>query len=295
MHVTNNVNDTPNVALDEEEMSSRTLPWTPYDVGRPTPAVILLVDHRTASRAAIDWGMRASRALTAELHVVVAIERDALATATMRALRDLASAHRFDVTLRRGGLRTVGILAARELSPSLIIVGAGVEAASVCSLVDHLGIPVLVSRAATPSGGVVAASDMERLGFPVLTIARDYARLLERPITFVHNASPPSPVSGLAESSYATTFTLEEDVAATKASRLEQLAGTARDGDAIVTRSPRTVEAILQLARERDADIVSVGHQHRSWLSCMMGSGVTERLIARCDRSVLVIPVGACA
>ena len=274
------------------------LPWRPYEPSRNPPVVMLLLDDRSASRAALQWGQEAAKALGAELSFVFAIPsppyigRSPLTPSLLARLRGMSPTGHFDVELHRGNLRQVGIEMARTKSPALVVVGstAGTEA---CSLVDELHVPVLVARDAPTGGPILAASDMEHLEYPVLATAREYAQALERKITFFHNAHLPSFSTSetMASFDYASTFALQEQVVEAKSACLRKLAGDAPNVDTFVARAPRTVNAILELARQSDADIVSVGHQRRSRLGRLLGQRVAERLVRRCKRSVLVVPL----
>jgi nucleotide-binding universal stress UspA family protein len=179
-------------------------------------------------------------------------------------------------------------------APAVIVVDSALGAAEARRLVDKLDRPVLIARDARPNGELLAASDMSDAQFPVLARARCYARALERDITFFHNAKPMSvfvadPMSG--GTSYASMLQMQEDVAAAKSAQLRNLAKTGRHAAAFVARAANTIDALLDLATERDADVIVVGHRPRSGIRRLLGRSTAERVIGRSGRSVLVVPV----
>jgi nucleotide-binding universal stress UspA family protein len=133
---------------------------------------------------------------------------------------------------------------------------------------------------------------MESSQFPVLARARTFARAFDRDVTFFHNVTPVStfvadPIGGGA--SYAQVFQLQSEIAATRQAELRAFAG--RHVESIVVRAGNTVEAILDFARARNADMIVVGHRTRSWFWRLLSRGLARDVIERSRRSVLVVPL----
>lgn len=262
---------------------------------------MLLLDGRAPSHTTIQRAARLSDALHARLHVVISIGRlppyqpALFVSQVIGILRACSPSGGFGVEVIDEPLEDRGFEIAREDTPGLVIVEPRIGAAKACQLADRLGAPVLVARGARLTGEVIAASDMRRARFPVLSVARDYARALDRKIVYFHNAKPlpePSHDPVVGSSTYAGMLALQDNVAEAKSARLTRLATTGEDVVSIVARTRSTVDAVLELARERDADIVVVGHRPRPWFSRLLGQGTTERIIERSRRSVLIVPVG---
>jgi nucleotide-binding universal stress UspA family protein len=280
--------------------SIHELAWSPY-TKEDAPVVLLLLDHRSASRATIQRAVRFADGLRGSLHVALTIpNRSArsrpmvVVSYVMDLLRSLRPRLGFDLEIVRDPITERAIAIARDLSPAVIVVDSALGAAEARRLVDKLDRPVLIARDARPNGELLAASDMSDAQFPVLARARSYARALERDITFFHNAKPMSvfvadPMSG--GTSYASMLQMQEDVAAAKSAQLRNLAKTGRHAAAFVARAANTIDALLDLATERDADVIVVGHRPRSGIRRLLGRSTAERVIGRSGRSVLVVPV----
>ena len=60
----------------------------------------------------------------------------------------------------------------------------------------------------------------------------------------------------------------------------------------LLSRRPEsgTADELLARARERDDDVVVVGHPPSSWLTRLTGDRTAERVVRRCARSVMVVP-----
>lgn len=263
--------------------------------------VVLLLDHRNASSIAIRRAAAMSDGLEAKLHVVLSIPE---ATASRhpalvaRNVADLLSASAprrgYELEVVKGSIVELGAEIARDEDAALVVVGPRFGAKEACRLADELGVSVLVARDARRGGDWIAASDMLHLTYPVLSTARELSRALERDLLFFHNARPVpvfvgDPMVGAA--TYAGMLALQDDAAAAKRSRLQHLAATEGRLDSIVGRGASTVDAVLDLARTRDADLVAVGHHRRSWLERLLGRGTAEKIVERSRRSVLIVPL----
>ncbi len=276
------------------------LSWSPYERTERERLVVLLIDHRAVTWNAIERASRMSDALCGRLHVVLAIPRETTGTAPTLILGDVTERLRaraprggFELEVTHESIAEHGFEVAREESAALVVVDAHFGAKQACHLADRLGVPVLVARDFRSGGEWIAASDLRHLRLPVLATARDLAHAVDREVLYFHNVKPlrmfvGDPMAGPA--SYAGMFDLQDDVVAAKRARLEHLAYVDRS-HGLVTLAANTTEALLDLARDRDADMIVVGHRPRTWFSRMFARGTTERLVARSRRSVMVVPL----
>lgn len=272
--------------------------------GTAGPTVTVVLDHDSSSRVAVERAAELAEAMHGTLHVLLAISHDVvddrpeLVRAGVRGLLEGLPSHvPHELEVVRGTAAQRGIQIARIRCPVLIVVDSGYGASEACRMADELAIPVLVARQARPDGGVVAASDLRHPRYPVLSQASHLADALERDVMFFHNATLPAPfaLDPLAgPASYTAALAHRDGVVASRRARLRDLATRpARRARACVARQPNTADAILDVARDRDPDVVVVGHRPRSWLQWLMRRGrITARVVARCRRSVLIVPLG---
>jgi nucleotide-binding universal stress UspA family protein len=158
------------------------------------------------------------------------------------------------------------------------------------TVVRDLEIPVLVARAMRPGAAVVAGTDLLRDGYPVVRQGAVLAAQLHGPLTCVHNV-PPMTNAGLARSMPQPPPAPTSAELEAWQHRLDTLVHeVVADSDSVVTNRSSTADAILEVARARDADVVVVGAHARSWLDRLVGDSVASRVVERADRSVLVVP-----
>jgi nucleotide-binding universal stress UspA family protein len=267
----------------------------------PARLVALLIDHRTATWIAIQRACRMSDALEARLHVVLAIPRGTGTSHPVHVVSHVADLLRtrsprrgHELEVVHGKLAEVGFEIARDESAVIVVVDSRFGAKKAGRLAHGLGIPVLVARDARADGDWIAASDMQHREYPVLSTARDLTRALDRELIYFHNARPLPVCVGdpmMAATTYAEMLKLQDDVATAKRARLDRLAGADAHVHSIVTRAGTMIEGLLDLARDRDADVVVVGHSPRSWWQRLLGRGTTERLVEQARRSVLIVPL----
>lgn len=246
--------------------------------------VLLLLDHAAASSCAIERAVSMSTALDAHLHVAITIPIETATAHPMLAVRHtlyLLGKHRvprgtsFEVA--RGELASLASTVARDERADLVVVHPRFGAKHACGLADLLRKPVLVARPARKTGEWIAASDMRRLLLPVFSTVRGLAERLDRRVVYFHNA------------------TLRRDwTVDAKRARLRDLAMD-RDDRYVVTHAGDTVSALLHVARNRDADVIAIGHRWHSWLARFVGTDTTEAIVENSIRSVLVVPVDGVA
>ncbi len=282
-----------------EPSRSQDHPWAPYASELPVSVVVLLLDHRAGGAVPILRAKRLSNALGATLHAVLSLPDDATRFDTAhvayvrRLLQHMGPPCDHELEIVRGSLEVAGLDVARELDPVVVVLDASASTGFACRIVDELGLPALVARDPRTGGELIAASDLGHTGLPVLSTARNYARALDRPVTYFHNVRPMPPFVGDPSTGLDTLApgaVMEDEVVSIRMSRLRRFAGGEPDSKAILARENSTVEAILELVRDRGADLIVVGRDERSWLSRFLGRGVTERVIEESPRSVLVVP-----
>lgn len=270
--------------------------WTPYGADHP-PSVLLVIDHRAPSRSATLRASRLASSFDARLKILDIVPRQLHhppgTTPIASASAMLGRAH-CDVEVLYGDLSSTVIGRAREYESSLIVLGGATTTAQACELVDELHLPVILAREARPSGRFLAASDMQHVTLPVLRTALELSRRCARDLTLFHNANPTVTTDEPA-CRYASMTDLVEAALAAKTARLHGLAGTSDHVEAVIARASTTESAILDLVRERDIDLVILGRRTRSWLGRVLGHRVTERIVARCTCSVMIVPIEATA
>jgi universal stress protein A len=171
--------------------------------------------------------------------------------------------------------------------------GRAAEAGVVRQIVRGVHRPVLVARAPAPSNRIVAATDFSDEGFPALTQASVLAALLHAPLTFVHNLDPLAAFA--ASSSFALPPALLgtslHDAAARRTLYLRHVAealGAEAETRFMMRQSP--VDAILEVACEREADLIVVGSHGGSGVR-RRSAGIAEALVHVAGRCVLVVPL----
>jgi nucleotide-binding universal stress UspA family protein len=174
-----------------------------------------------------------------------------------------------------------------------LLVFAGHEGASqlVSALTARTRTPVLVSRPRSRSKAktIVAATDLQDAEYPVLQFATELGRRLDSGIVAVHNLDPQCVVGNSAAPDTADVLHGEPG----RAARLEQLRRVSQrllaPVQAVVRDDADAVDAILDEARVRDADLIVVGwrpHVQRG----RGASSVPSRVVDFARGSVLVIP-----
>lgn len=248
-------------------------------------------------RVAVEWATHAARALRGDLHVVVVRSkraRDDPAIVLKRIvdqIDEIAPAIEIDAEIHTGGVRSNAVKIGMAKRVGLVVVRPEVPGEEVTAIADELGVPVLVARTPRGDGRIVATTDMKRGDYPVLSASSRFARVLRKPLSFFHNATPMSvTLNPLGAPLHINDSGLLDDSDA-KASQLRDLADAVGNAEAIVAQSDSTVSSILQAAHDRNADIVTVGHAKRSWFLRMFRRHVPAQLVDQWQRNVLIIPI----
>jgi len=204
------------------------------------------------------------------------------------------------VRVRHGELGQVAATCISEIGAELVVMPArdGRDGALVTRIAAAARVPVLVARRAAAGEGVVVATDLSDPRCPLLHRGVELAERLGAPVTFVHNVPPPEPEIPVG---LGLALPLADPVAAPTprsallARRLGRLRAEAARihpaAESVVVSRPVTTTAILDVSREREADVVVVGTRGRSWLSRLAAPSVARRVVERAARSVLVVPV----
>jgi len=187
-----------------------------------------------------------------------------------------------DVVVRAGKLVVVLAGIAIERHAILLVIGSEspVERRASFGLADHLvrdtRRPVLVARPPTTSNRIVAATDLVDDTYPVLRRAASMGARFEAPVTFVSNVphDERTEAVGIGE----------------RRSLLEALARSMGGGDARLIARRGAAEAILEVAREQDADLVVVGM--RDDRAPTDERATVETIVTEARRSVFVVPLG---
>ena len=288
----------------------------------PQKRVLVATALDASSAAAVQRADVMARALGAELFVVHVLppvrwagslfpKRRFAQAAQVAAARE--AAHRYceamlakpflssRILIEQGDVAETVDATAERLGASLVVVhgGPGGSARSRVSrvvqrLLRRVERPVLVARDAMESNGIVAATDFSDGGFPALTQASAIGARLHAPVTFVHNVDP------FASLVAANTFGVGpalinvslHDAEARKAAHLRYVASTLGSRiEAVILSRESATEAILEVARARDADVVVVGTHKRRGLTRFAGRHTAETVVASARRSVLTVPI----
>lgn len=208
------------------------------------------------------------------------------------AVKCIAAGRVRNVEVKRGTIQSAAIAAGREREPDLVVFAASPDSGrAATAIAEALGVPVLVARAPN-EGGIIASTNLNDLRYPVLKGATEISGDLGGSVTYFHNIAQ-TPISidpMLAGMATVDVAALAEESAATRQARLRTLAHHA-GADSVMSRSSNTSDAILEVARRREADVVIVGYRRRSWLSRLFRGRLVEDVVARCRRSVLVLPI----
>lgn len=231
----------------------------PVERAARVPTVLVAAAFEEGSAVALRRGRALARALDATVTVLhVADDRAA-------ALR-----------LARRRVAAAIVDAARETHAAAIVLGAAAresdgDGAVTAHVITHSTVPVLVARPERPGAEILAATNLVDSTHPTLHAAARLGARLGARVTFMHDME-----AGGAD--------VDE--------RLHDLTWLARyigiDVETVVTTQHRPVDAILDVAERRDADLLVVGVRHRHGT----GSPSTALTVARrAHRSVLVVPL----
>jgi nucleotide-binding universal stress UspA family protein len=189
------------------------------------------------------------------------------------------------VLVRAGDFEPTVTRAAMERHADLVVIppAEGHSGERVTAIATKAGVPVLVAREPMSPDVVVAATDLLDERYPVLSRAAYIAARSGARVVAVHNV----PRSALAEGDAPSRQRLASEEVERRRRRLEVLAGGLEAPmDPVVVSQPSTTEAILRVARERDANLVVVGARS----SQEAGQRTAAEIVEGSRRSILVMP-----
>lgn len=220
------------------------------------------------------------------------IERKTWRWCNRRLLKSVAPEN---VIVKEGEYVSEIIRAGQEMDTVLIVLpdSMGLPGEDVTRIADETGVPVLVSR--HPRGGktILAASDLSSDTLRVLSKSLDFRDKLNSCIIFMHNIEPGDGIpSSHSETGLESEQISEEERAGTIKQILRIFAPElGPDIKSVIMNRADTPGAILEVAKNTQADIVVVGVHHHSWLDQAFGTRIAENVVDRSDRSVMVVPV----
>ena len=104
--------------------------------------------------------------------------------------------------------------------------------------------------------------------YPVLHEAAALARRLCVPLTFTHNVEPIVARSASSSLNVPVVLAPSRAMLSQRRSQLRSIGDAlGHDGDVLVLSEPDTARALLDIASERDADMLVVGARQRGWLA----------------------------
>jgi len=206
------------------------------------------------------------------------------------------------IILKRGHVAPAIVETAERVHASLVVLGdspgssAGLfGGGSIASSVIHQARrPVLVARPERPGNAIIAATNFADAKYPALLQAARLGARLDAHVTFVHNveASDYVAAASLLGLPLATTVLPREPDLERRQHELEDLAHFMGSGiEAVVVAKGRSSDAILDVARARDADLVVVGARSRGKVAGLASRGTTTTVAREAKRSVLTVPL----
>lgn len=206
------------------------------------------------------------------------------------------------IVIRRGHLTACALEIAHMMKPQLIVISEsdinhGREATYIA---ENTGVPVMISRIRRPKKEIIAATDMNADGFPVVRKGALYAQALGAPLTIIHNVLPqatmPVSLAVAADGSIFYPVLSEKELAHLLQQRktdLDALAAEIGKTEVEVSRNDDIITAVLDLAKSHQADMIVVGHRRRSWIGRALNDAVAPRVIDRSTRSIMVVPLNS--
>jgi len=195
--------------------------------------------------------------------------------------------------VRRG--RMIAQLAeeASRAPTRLIVLPAGVvEARHAVELANDLQVPVLLARPQSTNPLVVAATDLRYPDYPVINEASELAPALAARLLCVHNRAPQLPGIDPMMAMFLPLSAIEVEREYGDAQALRAAAASIdRDADTIVTGQSRPVDAILDVARVQDADLIVVGAARHGSIYRWLTGSTAAAVVRRAKRSVLLTPL----
>lgn len=294
-----------------------------HDAFAPGPRLlarrVLLIAGSRGNSIALRRADAFARLLDAELHVLHVLPAPTALRGLFRALRVSEQAHRHEheeilaclresraffqqvlgrtppessVHVEMGDFLGAAVAHASSLGAMLAIVSADHKHLGdrITTLARVLATPVLVARAPGAREMIIAATDLEDARYPVLHEASELARQLAQQVVAVHNLAPLLEL-GIHASWPVAILSDASGLQARKRKLANATAQLAAVSQTVISQDSSTVDAILQQARSRSADLVIVGTRPRSRFDRFVRGSVASQVVDRSRRSVLVVPM----
>lgn len=201
-----------------------------------------------------------------------------------------------NILVRQGDFVQQVVEEISQRRPELVVIPpdrdeSGILAADIAS---SARVPVLIARPPRRQNIVLAATKLADERFPVIRRAGRLREVLDAQLVLVHNRVPILAAGGIENGHAASWLRSEREEELT----CEQLATVARlfphCSGSYVKRRLNTSSAILEVARECDADLIVVGVRRcSSLIERVLGGCMAARVATRALRSVLVTPLPA--
>lgn len=254
--------------------------------GAELRVVRVLPSHRTMSRMLFPHHHDDELAATMLAEVEAMIEDEAWCDEVLG--EHLGARH----VVRHGELAECVAEEAASVATRVIVIPSGVVDVHVAiELAQRVLAPVLLARPRTAADVIVAATDLEDRSLPVLRVAAGLAPTVTDRIVCIHNVPPAIDVDPMGALYFPALSFLGRTAA-----RREWLLGDAvrqisPHGDPLITNRSRTADAILDAARDHDADVIALGARAHGTMARWFHPGVAEQVCRRTRRSVLLAPL----
>ena len=265
------------VPLDGSQDSEAALPIAAYFA--EVFGVDIRVVHATRTESIDDPGVAARF----ESHVADLVTRGCLPASTRT---DVVAGAASDVILAAVSEADLVVLATHGhggLQSALFgsVADKVVRGAKVPTIV----VPVAHGPSPTPIRNVVIAVDESECAEHAAAVGRHFAERCGAAVTLV-NSYLPTPYAGGMEAAYVPLDTTEIEQRASEA----LVAGAAEPGEKQFTVLGSTVESIAEVAQQLGAELVVAGSSGRGYFGRLLLGSVSEGLMHRLDRPLLVVP-----
>jgi nucleotide-binding universal stress UspA family protein len=212
----------------------------------------------------------------------------------------------FELIVDDGTPQALILERAEEWRADLIIVGSHGQTSAADallgsvtdSIIRHAHCPVLIVRSGKHTGRILAGTDFSAPALPALKAAAEEANRVGGKLTVVHSLdliwaplAYPAMAFGGAPITVSPNQIKELETVATQRleDSLKQLKVT---GDTLVTNGPAGI-ALIEVASERNADLIVVGTVGRTGLRRALLGSVAETVAKRAPCSVLIVRLHA--
>jgi nucleotide-binding universal stress UspA family protein len=223
--------------------------------------------------------------------------------AVAKRVSDLTQRRRgeFQIVIAKGSPATRIVDVAGEVHSDLVVIGTRGESGLDRILVGGTServvrdapCSVLVARRTTPTGLILAATDLSDPSLPAVTVAAEEARRRGARLHVLQNVDPwPLPVPSIEIALGAAGYLIDETMAKEERERVahhlhELMALVHVESDCLTTSGAPDVE-IVRAARRMKCELLVIGTHGRTGLARLALGSVAERVIETAPCSVLV-------